>query len=385
MTRRLYISSVLIVLLSLVTPSTAHAEWRDDLPDGLRLNGRFFQAGGHMFDRPLLPTGNFAGLNFRLNGMYRLDDEWKLEFAYMADWTLQAKLGHYPQYEFPELIPDSPLGLDSTIDVHENWALGHRMDRLALIYRHGDFTLDLGRQRIAWGSTMLMSVLDAFHPIAPGDPFAPEQKGTDAIRLQVATGPVSGWDMLYAWIDDAGNEAYALKYHGTFGDFESAISAGSMDSAEFASFETSGDINDIGIRTELVWRNTDDGDKWQMILESDMAPNTHTYVSGAVLYNGPGATDPLEYSIEEIVTGGLYSARWYTGVNCSYNTGGLSTLGLFGLANLTDDSWFTDVSVQHSLSNNADLRIGWQHFQGDLISEYGAMPDMLYLVRTVYF
>ncbi len=377
------ISLAVTMILAIATP--ARAEWRDRLPDNLRLNGRYFWAVGYSFDRPLVPTGKIAELNLRMNGLYRIDSEWKLEFAYMIDGLYQARLGEYPQYEFPELRTEGPLGLDSVIDVHTNWAAEHRMDRLALVYRHNDFTLDLGRQRIAWRTCHIMSFMDAFHPIRPGDPFAPEQQGTDAIRLQIATGPTSGWDMLYAWIDDEGREAVAVRYHETRGVFESALSAGRMDGADFIAFQTTGDVNNIGVRAEVAWRDVDTGEPWQLALESDFAPNENTYLSGEIFYNGPGATKPIDYSLEELAMGQLYPARWYAGVNCSYNPGGLSTLGLFGLTNLTDDSWFFDLSVQRSLSNSSDMRIGFQHFEGKTMSEYGLLPDMLYVITTTYF
>lgn len=372
-------------LSALLIPSRAAADWRDDLPGNLHVNGRFFWAAGHTFHRPVYPTGNFAELNLRLNGLYGLDSDWKLQFAYMIDGLYQPNLELLPPYSDPSLRSESPLGLDSVIDVHRNWALQHRVDRLALIYRHGDITLDLGRQRIAWGATLTMSFMDMFYPIRPGDPFAPEQRGTDAVRLQISTGPTSGWDMLYAWLDDEGTEAVAAKYHETHGDFESALSAGRIYGANFAGFQTTGDVNDIGIRAEAAWRGVERGGEWQLALESDWAPDEHTYLSGEVFYNGPGATDPMRYNLEELAMGGLYPARWYAGINCTYNPGGLSTLGLFGLANLTDDSWFFDLSLQHSLSNNSDLRIGYQHCEGKLISEYGALPDMLYVITSTYF
>jgi hypothetical protein len=303
----------------------------------------------------------------------------------MIDGLYQPDIGAYPQYLYPELRTHGPLGLDSVIDVHRNWVAEHLLDRISLNYSSSDFTLDLGRQRLAWGTCFIMSFMDAFHPVRPGDPFAPEQKGTDAVRMRIPTGPVSGWDMLYAWIDDEGTEAFAVKYHATHGDFESALSAGRMNGQDFVAFQTSGDVNDIGVRIEAAWRDADENEKWQLALESDWAPNDRTYLSGEVFYNGPGTDDVKEYSMEKIVSGGLYPARWYAGLNCTYNPGDLSTLGLFGLMNLTDNSWFSDLSVSYSLSNSSDLRIGYQHYEGHTLTEYGALPDIVYMIRSVYF
>jgi len=169
------------------------------------------------------------------------------------------------------------------------------------------------------------------------------------------------------------------------GNFESRYSIGRIRGKNFAAIETSGDVNDIGIRLEASWRDIDIGKPWLLAFESDWAPNSNTYLSGEVFFNGPGMNDVADYDLDAVERGEIYLGRWYAGVNCTYNPGGLSTLGLVGIYNLSDDSWFADLSLQHSLSNSADLRLGFQHYEGHLISQYGAYPDIFYLIRTSYF
>jgi len=371
--------AIAVVFSFLLIPSMARAEWRDELPDGLRVTGRYFYAGGYTFERPFLDDDTFAEVNLRLNGIYRIDPDWKLHFSYQADFTYMQMISMYPDQ------PDGLIDLRWPIDGKSNWRAGHALDRLYLNYRGDDFTLDIGRQRMAWGTTQLLSFLDMFHPIRPGNPFVPEQPGTDGIRIQIQTGMTSGWDILYAWLDKDGNEAVAARYHDVFGEFESAFSTGRIGGEDFVAVETSGDINDIGVRIEAAWRDTIDGDKWQVALESDYAPNSLTYLSGEIFYNGPGAARPVDYDPEFLTGNILYPARWYAGVNCSHNNAGLTTLGFIGIMNLTDDSWFSDLSIQHSLSDESDLRLGYQHYEGDLVSEYGALPDMIYVIVSSYF
>ena len=118
---------------------------------------------------------------------------------------------------------------------------------------------------------------------------------------------------------------------------------------------------------------------------SSPVPNDKTYLSGEIFYNGPGINNPDNYDPEFFSTGDLYPARWYTGINFSLNDGNLSTLGLVGIYNLTDDSWFADCSVSTSLSNSSDLRIGYQHYEGSLLTEYGPYPDIIYIINSRYF
>ena len=371
---------LLLLIFGVAGPSSANAEWRDNLPDGLRLDGRCFWAGGYSFARPFLNEGPFTEANLRFNGRYNFDPRWKLEFAWQVD-------GIY--YEGISRMSDSGTGgvadLAWMIDEKSNWRASHFFDRLSLNYRADDFTLDIGRQRIAWGTTFSMSFMDMFHPLQPGNPFVPEQAGTDAVRLQVPTGPIAGWDFLYAWFDNHGDEAFAAKYHDVHGDFESAMSAGRIHGGDFAAFQTTGDVNDVGIRLEAAWRDTGDGEPYQLALESDYAPNSSTYLSGEVFYNGPGATGPEGYSLAGLGGGSLYVGRWYAGTSCTYNPGGLSTLSLYGIANLSDDSWFADLAVLHSASDSTDLRIGFQHYEGHILSEYGLLPDIIYFISTTYF
>jgi len=112
-------------------------------------------------------------------------------------------------------------------------------------------------------------------------------------------------------------------------------------------------------------------------------------VSGEIFYNGPGGTDPLKYMVASALSGQVsgvsYPARWYAAASCNYSSDALVNFQCLGLFNLTDDSWFSDISVSHSVSNSSDLRIGYQHYEGGLISEYGNFPDMIYIISTSYF
>ena len=369
------------IVAGLLIPSRANAEWRDELPDNLRMFGRYFWAGGYSFDRPFLKEGLFSEANVRMNGRYVIDDEWNMEFAWQVDGS------YFEGLSMTSMTgPEGLVNLSWEVDEKTNWRVRHLLDRLQLNYRSGDFTVDIGRQRLAWGTTFTMSFMDMFHPIRPGDPFVPEQPGTDSIRLRVATGPVAGWDLLYAWFDDEGREAFAAKYHNVYGDFESGMSVGRIMEEDFIAFQTTGDVKDVGIRIEAAWWDTKgEGEPYRFALESDYAPNSSTYLSGEIFYNGPGAENPEEYDLENLLTGGLYPARWYAGTRCTYNPGGLTTLSVLGLANLTDDSWFADFGVQYSVSNSTDMRIGYQHYEGETLSEYGALPDIIYVISTTYY
>lgn len=374
------IIKILTFLLLLLLPLPAHADWDDNL----RLNGRYFFAGGHRFDRFFLESDLFTEINLRLNGRYTINPDWKLEFAYMIDGTYYPWIGYTQNSGSGEI-----LDLSWPIDSKTNWTAAHALDRLNLIYRNENFTLDIGRQRIAWGTILTMSFMDMFHPVSPGNPFVPDQPGTDAIRLQIADGMVSGYDILYAWLDDDGTDAFAARYHDVHGDFESGFSLGEIDGVKFAAFETSGDVNDIGVRIESQWIDVDENEPFRIAFETDYAPNDHTYVSGEIFYNGPGGTDPLKYMIAGALSGQVrgvsYPARWYAAASCNYSSSALVNFQCLGLFNLTDDSWFTDISVSNSISNSSDLRIGYQHYEGGLISEYGNYPDMIYIISTSYF
>ncbi|MCX6647509.1 MAG: hypothetical protein NTY09_14285 [bacterium] len=369
---------ILFIFILFFLASPVHA-------DNLRLNGRYFLASGRTFDRFILQSSSFTEMNLRLNGSYALNPDWKLEFAYQVDHT------YYPWYgRLPVSGSEGILDLSWPIDSGANWRATHALDRLSLNYRNDDFTLDIGRQRIAWGTTLTMSFMDMFHPVRPGNPFVPEQPGTDAVRVQIPDGMVSGYDFIYAWLDNDGTGAVAAKYHTVHGDFESGLSVGQIDGNNFVALDTSGDVHDIGIRIESQWIDVEKNEPFRFALESDYAPNNHTYLSGEIFYNGPGGEKPIEYLLSGLsglgIGGGVsYPARWYAATSCSYISGGLTTFGVIGLFNLTDDSWFSDYSVSHSISDSSDLRIGFQHYEGGMISEYGNLPDMIYVISTSYF
>ncbi|MFH1676858.1 MAG: hypothetical protein ABIC40_07520 [bacterium] len=371
------------VIFGLAFPPACFASWDDNLPENLRINGRFFTAMSIMFEKQGFSSTPSAELNFRLNGTYKFNSDLKTEFACQIDGLYNENLALASGAGFGST--SGPLRLERTIDNRKNHTATVSFDRLYFDYRNDNMTLDLGRQRIAWGSVNLISFLDAFHPVRTGNPFVPEQGGTDAVRFQYATGPVGGFDILYAWLDEKETRASAIKYHDTFGDFESAISVGRKEGANFAAVETSGDVDDIGIRIESAFTETESGGEFLVALESDYAPNNLTYLSGEIFYNGTGATEPLKYDLEKILKGDSYPARLYAGAYCTYIPSGLQVVSVTGIINLNDDSRFADLALLHSISENCDLRIGYQRYDGKLLSQYGAFPDFIYLISTTYF
>ena len=76
-------------------------------------------------------------------------------------------------------------------------SLGYaQIDRLWLDYSLKNLELTLGRQRIAWGTALVWNVIDLYNPKSVLDFDYEEKPGTDALRLQYYTGPVSRLELV---------------------------------------------------------------------------------------------------------------------------------------------------------------------------------------------
>ncbi len=64
-------------------------------------------------------------------------------------------------------------------------------DRLWLDWVKDKFEVTVGRQRIAWGTSWVWNPTDLFNPQSPLDFDYEELPGTDAVRFQYYTGPVT--------------------------------------------------------------------------------------------------------------------------------------------------------------------------------------------------
>ncbi|MEJ2050409.1 MAG: hypothetical protein P8Y60_11350 [Calditrichota bacterium] len=250
-------------------------------------------------------------------------------------------------------------------------SLGYaQIDRLWLDYSLKNLELTLGRQRIAWGTALVWNVIDLYNPKSVLDFDYEEKPGTDALRLQYYTGPVSKLEL----VDKPGET------------FKETIIAGlySVNAYNYDFYVIGGVRNDRWVAGGAWSLYSYDKTVVSFVLSADYTFSNSFYIHTESLFNGNGKTrNTGVFQNEALQIGMLSPARWSLYQEFSYDITPLTRGTLFGIFNPNDKSYIIVPMLTHSLATNWDLLLIGLLAQGDPLTEYGDYGTSVY-VRLKY-
>jgi hypothetical protein len=279
-------------------------------------------------------------------------------------------------------------------------------DRLWLDWVKDKFEVTLGRQRIAWGTSWVWNPTDLFNPQSPLDFDYEELPGTDAVRVQYYTGPVTKIEAAVTPAKTVDKMIGAGLISFNKWDYDFNIIGGIKNNRWVAGGGWSGDILDAGFRGEFtvtqkpellpkyssishiihsyVPLSSFDDPVFSFVLSGDYTfPNTF-YIHTEVLYYSSGKTNNTGLYLQEALELGMLSpARWSVYQEFSYDITPLLRGSLFGIYNPDDHSFVIVPSANYSVITNLDLYLIALLFNGEHLTEYGDYGSTLY-IRVKY-
>jgi hypothetical protein len=274
-------------------------------------------------------------------------------------------------------------------------------DRLWLDWVKGNFEATVGRQRIAWGTSWVWNPTDLFNPQSPLDFDYEELPGTDAVRLQYYTGPVSKVEAAVRPAKTMDKVIAAGLVSMNKWDYDFNVIGGIKENRWVAGGAWSGDILDAGFRGEFtVMQKPQPIPKYNLlhrlissyeplsefrdpvfsfVLSGDYTfPNTF-YIHTEILYYNNGKTSNTGlYQQEALELGMLSASRWSVYQEFSYDITPLLRGSLFGIFNPDDHSYVIVPSASYSIITNLDLYLIALLFNGDSLTQYGDYGSSLY-------
>ncbi len=273
-----------------------------------------------------------------------------------------------------------------------------QMDRLYWDYAADDWQITIGRQRVAWGTTLVWNVIDLFNPQSVLDFDYEERPGSDVLRFQYFTGPASRWEIVARPAET--KRERSLSFMGVFNyrdyDFylimawqrEKAVAAGAF----------SGSIAGAGFRGEFKatgrpriadleetylpgFINLSDSRKSdiQISLSLDYTFASSLYLHGEWLYNRIGVKENAALlSLQAQKAGLLSAARYSMFAETAYQWHPLLRLDMFVLFNPDDHSYLLAPSLNWSAGTNLDVYVIALLGQGGELSEFGALGRAFY-------
>ncbi len=341
----------------------------------------------------------------------KTEASWRGRVKLVLHYEISAMLGESlknPSFrEIASRDPDDFLELYSVIQNSEDILARHTLDRCYLSIFFDNFTLSIGRQRIAWGTARFISPTDLFNPFDPAEIDKEEKIGVDAAVFEIPLGGFSGLSLVFVPSRNINDASYAFRIYTNVFDYDFSVMAGRFRDKEVFGFDFAGQIKDLAVFGELAYFIEDTIDEYLVLdplspfgfsskrskkeyLRASIGaqyifPNTFS-VTLEYYYNGKGKSNKDDYNLSSLADGSeLTLAKNYLFLSLGYEFAPLVRGDFSAFLNIDDESMLFSPSVEYSMTEDLYLTIGLQIGTGDSDSEYGMNPDIYFLQMRYYF
>jgi len=270
-----------------------------------------------------------------------------------------------------------------------------KADRFYGSYMNNNWEVDLGRQRVNWGRTLIWNPNDIFNTFSFYDIDYPERSGSDALRLIHSHGMASSSEIVVKYVHDELSAAFLTKFNKYGYDFQ--FLGGYMNNSDLtAGLGWEGNIGPIAFRGEGTWYYTINN-KYSEInhsscflgtLSLDYSINSRWKVQSEVLYNGPKYLTPIS-EVSTLISSAPSSSKSlsfseynvYTGI--SYIPNAIITANISTIYYTSENSWFIMPDIEISLLQDLNLGIILQHFSLEINGKKNNIDDLF--IRLKYY
>ncbi|HKI73971.1 MAG TPA: hypothetical protein VJ998_04985 [Pseudomonadales bacterium] len=265
------------------------------------------------------------------------------------------------------------------------------LDRFNVQFRFRAGDLTIGRQPITFGTARVINPTDVFLPFDVRTLNREYRVGVDAIRFQHPFGQLSELDVGVIAGDDARTDTSSaflqVKTNVNGNDLQLALIRYAGQTLAGGGVQTA--LGNFGFWFEgaAVWGD----ENYQRVSTGlDYAFTENVYGLIEYHYNGAGESREQDYPVNVTrapyrVGGVFLLGRQYIIPSVNVQLSPLWTVTAQALANLSDGSVFLSLATTCNITENAYVDLGYYHFLGNRLSEYGADPDTLYASIRYYF
>jgi hypothetical protein len=260
------------------------------------------------------------------------------------------------------------------------------VDRAWLDWTAGTVEITAGRQRVAWGTSLVWNVIDLFNPFSPLDFDNEERPGADAGRIQWYFGPNSRAEVAIAPRRQADGATAAALVKLNRGGYDWIVIGGRKASFDVLGAAWAGSILGAGFRGELRYdmprKVMDHGDSYATAtIDADYTFRSTLYLHTAVLYREQGTTGPAGGArlLEAFREGFLTPSRLDAFGEIARDLTPLIKGDCAGIFNPFDRSWYFGPSLAWSVITDLDLTAMGLIFGGAPGTEFGDVGSIFVL------
>lgn len=298
-----------------------------------------------------------------------------------------------PQYS--EYIKDEYVftNLDSTLWKGRKDTGYIQTDRLSLNYSKGNSEISVGRQRIAWGTSLVWNIIDIFNPKSVLDFDYEEKPGADSLRLQHYIGALSKVELSVRPGSGYKNSTAAGLYSTNLSGYDLFLILGARNNRWITGGAWAGSILDGGFRGEFLISQSPDRDASKDIYPKHVSGNTlftsgktsvsfvlsgdytfenSFYIHSECLYNSNGKRNNAGILLKEAGDAGMLSpARWSLYQEFAFDISPLTRGTVYSIFNPDDHSHIIVPMLSRSLAANVDLLLIGFYPSGKPGTEFG--------------
>jgi hypothetical protein len=266
------------------------------------------------------------------------------------------------------------------------------IDRFYLDYQINAVNLTLGRQRIAWGTSLVWNVIDLFNPMSILEFDYEERPAVDALRLQYYTGPLSKIEIACKPAHDIYHSTTAALWSFNKARYDFFIITALWNKRQTVGFAWSGDIYGGGFRGEVLIAESPyqrslfyhpdniflkkEKMMFTFVLSGDYTFKNSLYLHTELLHNNYGIKDKSgQYNLQASEAGMFSPALWSVYQEVSYNITPLIRGSFFTLFNPYDRSQLLVPSVSYNLFTNLEVYLLGYQSSGNRQTEFGSMGN----------
>jgi len=373
--------SILLLIWSLIsTPVAAQSiHWGN----WMKADGYVKELGTLSFDDALKVFHYDNLIHNRINTHWTFTPHWTGEADLRTRLFNGYSVDHEPGFAQIAGHDNGLVNLSWNVINSKPLLLNTQIDRLYTTYYTNKWELDVGRQRINWGRTLVWNPNDLFNAYSYLDFDYEERPGSDAIRFQYFTGFASGYEVAFKPARNMKNSvaAFLVKQHS--GEFDIQGLAGYYRNLLAIGGGWAGPIGDAGFKGEFTYFQSflNMNDAYLVASTSlDYAFPSSLYLYGEFLYNGHWN----RYMNPELILSGslspsnLFIAKTAVFGEVQYPLSPLITATFSGITSTTQKMIILIPQVSLSVTNDIDFLLLAQVFRDKRFNRILNTPNILY-------
>ncbi len=281
----------------------------------------------------------------------------------------------YPNYADIIAADNGYLGLNWNILSKKNYLFNVNIDRLYFKYSKNNIDIQIGRQRINWGRTLVWNPNDIFNTYSYFDFDYQEKPGSDAVRIQYYTSATSNIEIA-ASVDNNNKSTIATKWLINKWNYDFQFLAGEISQDDYVlGFGWAGAIKNIGFRGESsFFQPIDNADtirqaSFNATFSLDYTFRNSLTINTQLLYTQITKDNPIS-SFASFYTSNLSAkylsfTEWNIFGNMTYPITPLLTVNVAAMYYPKVGGFFINPSIDYSMSYNLTFSFVYQYFVGE--------------------